>query len=99
MVLTVLEAQVLPEHKAKLQAAYEAAAAGALPVGLIRSELLCDAHDATRWRIQTWWASRAVLEAMRKTGTPAGVLMFRAAGAEPALSVFDIVDALPRAGG
>jgi quinol monooxygenase YgiN len=97
MVLTVLEAQLLPGHEAALQAAYEAAAAGVLPAGLLRSELLCDARDGGRWRIQTWWASRAALEAMRGTGTPAGVLMFRAAGAEPALSIFDVVDALPRA--
>jgi hypothetical protein len=34
---------------------------------------------------------------MRSAGTPAGILMFRAAGAEPTLSVFEIVDALPRA--
>ena len=74
MVLTVLEAQVLPGQEMSLQAAYEAAAAGELPAGLVRSELLRDARDATRWRIQTWWASRAALEAMRGTGTPAGIL-------------------------
>ena len=97
MVLTVLEAQVLAGHEAVLRAEYEAAAAGPLPAGLVRSELLCDARDAGRWRIQTWWASRAALEAMRGSGTPAGVLMFRAAGAEPALGVFDVMDAIPRA--
>jgi len=97
MVLTILEAQLLPGHEVALRAAYEAAAARGFPAGLVRSELLCDARDATRWRIQTWWTSRATLEAMRSTGTPAGVLMFRAAGAEPALSIFDVVDALPRA--
>ncbi len=95
MVLTVLEAQVLPGQEMALRAAYEAAAAK-LPAGLVRSELLRDARDARRWRIQTWWASRAALEAMRSTGTPAGVRMFRAAGAEPALAVFDVVSALPR---
>ena len=36
-------------------------------------------------------SSRAALDAMRQTGTPAGVLMFRAAGAEPTLTVFDVV--------
>ena len=96
MVLTVLDAQVLPGREMALQAAYEAAAAE-LPAGLVRSELLRDARDATRWRIQTWWASRAALEAMRSTGTPAGVRMFRAAGAEPALAVFEVVSALPGA--
>jgi heme-degrading monooxygenase HmoA len=95
MVLTVLEARVPPGQEAALQAAY-AAAAAELPAGLVRSELLRDARDAARWRIQTWWASREALEAMRGTGTPAGVLMFRAAGAEPTLAIFEVVDGLPR---
>ncbi|HEX9564699.1 MAG TPA: antibiotic biosynthesis monooxygenase [Gemmatimonadaceae bacterium] len=96
MVLTVLEAQVPPGQESALQAAYEAAAAGALPAGLVRSELLRDRRDATRWRIQTWWTSREALEAMRTAGTPAGVLMFRAAGVEPVLQVFDVVSTLSR---
>ena len=96
MVLTVLEAHVPPGQEAGLQAAY-AAAAAALPAGLVRSELLRDARDATRWRIQTWWASREALDAMRSAGTPAGVLMFRAAGAEPTLAIFDVLLTLPRA--
>jgi hypothetical protein len=49
-----------------------------------------DAADSTRWRIETLWTSREVLTAMRQVGTPAGVLMFRAAGAEPTLSVYDV---------
>jgi hypothetical protein len=96
MLLTILEAQVASGHEAALQAAYDAAASQTLPVGLVRSELLRDARDTARWRIQTWWASREALDAMRGAGTPAGVLMFRAAGAEPALSVFDVVDSIPR---
>lgn len=94
MVLTILEAQLRPGQESALQAAY-AAVGGELPTGLVRSELLRDAHDATRWRIQTVWTSREALDAMRSAGTPAGVLMFRAAGAEPSLSVFDVVDAIP----
>jgi heme-degrading monooxygenase HmoA len=96
MILTVLEAQVPLGKEAALQAAY-AAAAKELPAGLVRSELLRDARDATRWRIQTWWSSREALDAMRSTGTPAGVLMFRAANAEPTLSVFEVVNTLPSA--
>jgi heme-degrading monooxygenase HmoA len=96
MVLTVLEAQVVPGREAALQAAFAAAGDGPMPAGLVRSELLRDARDATRWRIQTWWASAEALQAMRGAGTPAGVLMFRAADAEPVLSIFNIDDALPR---
>lgn len=89
MVLTVLEATVAPERAADLQAAFRNAATQ-VPTGLVRSHLLAAAADPTRWRIETLWASREVLAAMRQAGTPAGVLMFRAAGAEPALSVYDV---------
>ena len=94
MIVTVLEAHVPPGQELALQAAYQAGAE-TLPAGLIHTELLRDSHDAGRWRIQTWWTSREVLEEMRRAGTPAGVLMFRAAGAEPALSVFEVVSSLP----
>ena len=89
MVLTVLEATVVPERAADLQAAFRDAAAD-VPAGLVRSHLVSAAADPTRWRIETLWASREVLAAMRQAGTPAGVLMFRAAGAEPTLSVYDV---------
>ena len=96
MVLTILEANVPPGQETVLQAAYEAAATGKLPAGLVRSELLRDPRDVTRWRIQTWWTSFAALEAMRGTGTPAGVLMFRAAGVDPVVSVFEVISAVAR---
>lgn len=54
--------------------------------------MLCASADRTRWRIETLWQSRAVLDAMRQnTSTPAGVLMFRAAGAEPTLTIFEVI--------
>ena len=93
MLLTVLEARVALERANDLQAAYSAAG-GKLPPGLIRSNLLRDATDPQLWRIQTLWESREALDAMRSTGTPAGVLMFRSAGAEPALSVFSVIATL-----
>jgi len=89
MVLTILEATVSPERAADLQAAFRQAAAR-VPPGLIRSHLVSAAADPTRWRIETLWASRDALAAMRQAGTPAGVLMFRAAGAEPSLAIYDV---------
>ena len=89
MVLTVLEGTVAPERAAALQAAFRNAATQA-PPGLVRSHLVTAVADPTRWRIETLWASREVLATMRQAGTPAGVLMFRAAGAEPSLSVYDV---------
>ena len=95
MILTVLEATLEPGRESDLQAAYAAAASRARPPGLARSELLRDVQDPSRWRIQTWWQDRQALEAMRGAGTPAGILMFRSAGAEPSLSIFEVVDGLP----
>jgi len=89
MILTILEASVAPERASHLQAAFEAEAAN-IPGGFIRSHLTCSASDPLLWRIETLWTSREALSAMRQTGTPAGVLMFRAAGAEPTLSIFEV---------
>lgn len=89
MMLTVLEATVAPERAADLQAAFRNAATQ-VPPGLLRSHLVTATADPTRWRIETFWTSREALMAMRQAGTPAGVLMFRAAGAEPTLSVYDV---------
>jgi hypothetical protein len=91
MVLTVLEAVVAADRGHDLRLAFEKAIKGQLPPGLVRTNLLCAANDPTVWRIETLWASLAALDAMRGKGTPEGVLMFRAAGAEPALTVFDVV--------
>ena len=97
MIVTILEANLEPGREPDLEAAYASAvSSGDRPQGLVRSELTRDAFDAQRWRIQTWWRSREELQAMRASGTPpAGILMFRAAGAEPKTSVFEVVDDLP----
>ena len=89
MVLTILEATVAPERAADLQAAFRDAAPE-VPPGFVRSHLVSAAADSTRWRIETLWTSREALASMRQAGTPAGVLMFRAAGAEPSLSLYDV---------
>jgi len=94
MVLTVLEAHVPQAREAELQAAYQAAAHDSLPPGLVRSALLRATSDPRLWRIETLWASREALEAMRGSGTPRGVQIFRAAGAEPMLSVLEVVAVL-----
>lgn len=92
MILTVLEAMVAPERAEELQAAFRSAAAE-VPPGLVRTQLVHSVNDA-RWRIETLWSSREALDAMRSKGTPAGVLMFRAAGPEPTLGVFTVVSTI-----
>ncbi len=91
MVVTVLEAHVAPDRVTDLRAAYAEAAAGPFPPGLLRSTLLRDSSDPTRWRIATVWKSHDALAAMRSTGKPRGVQIFEAAGAAPSLSVFDAI--------
>ena len=91
MVVSVLEATVAQERERDLVEAYNAAADDPVPPGLMRSELLQDAREPRRWRIETHWSSREALDAMRAVGTPRGVLIFRAAGAEPALALFEVV--------
>ena len=98
-VLTVLEAHVPQGRQQDLQGAYRAAARETFPPGLIRSALLHAANDRTLWRIETLWESRDVLDAMRGTGTPRGVQIFRAAGAEPTLTVFEVLDELSQPNG
>ena len=94
MILTVLEAHVLPAQEAALLAAYRDAARGPFPPGLVRSVLTHSVSDPRLWRIETLWASREALEAMRGHGTPRGVLIFQAASATPALSIHEIIDTL-----
>ena len=94
-VLTVLEALVAADREPDLLAAYRSAATDQLPPGLMRSQLLRVASDPGRWQIATWWESRAALDAMRaQGGTPRGILIFRAAGAEPALRFLEVADEL-----
>lgn len=90
MVMTILEAHVAPEQSAALEQAYRKGA-GKLPRGLVQTYLIHSNRDSTLWQIITLWASREALNEMRQSSeTPDGVLMFRAAGAEPALSIFEV---------
>ena len=95
MVLTVLEARVLPDRVADLLRAFEETRTSALPPFIVRSLLLRSDQDPDVWRIMTVFRSREDLDAMRASGqTPRAVAMFRAAGAEPTFSLFNIADQL-----
>lgn len=90
-VITILEARVSPENWDALEKAFKAGTE-LLPPQLVQSFLTHNAKDPTLWRIISVWRSREALEEMRRTEeTPAGILMFRAAGAEPSLSLFDVI--------
>ncbi len=89
MVVTMLEARVEEDQADVLVGQFRAAGAS-LPSFIIESSLL---HDAERdvWRMVTVWVSQEALDGYRASvETPEGVRMFRAAGAEPSLTVFDV---------
>lgn len=90
-VITVLEARVDEERVQDLVSAYQAGAA-TLDPGIIGTDLMRDARQPDQWRIVTRWQSMETLQAMRaRGGTPKGIQFFRAAGAEPQLSIFEVV--------
>ncbi len=90
MVTTILEAHVNPDKWAALEQAYKEAILK-LDRGIVETFLLHSPKDPTLWQIVTVWESRAALDEMRNSGeTPRGVVIFRAAAAEPVLSIFDV---------
>ncbi len=90
-VMTILEAEVAAERVAALEAAYREAIGQALEPGLEQTFRVRDAKNPHAWRINTLWESREALVAMRQSGeTPRGVLIFRAAGAEPTLTILEV---------
>ncbi len=90
MVVTFVEAEVPAEHTHALLEAWRGATKAVLPPGFAESFLL---RSGDLWRIATVWESREAMEEMRRrTDVPAAFLIFRAAGVEPTLAVFDGVD-------
>ncbi len=96
MVITILEAKVEPIKWSALQSAYKKGTAGPLPPQMIQTFLIQSMANKTVWQIVSVWKSRDALDEMKKSvETPAGVLMFRAADAEPTLSVFEVCGFAP----
>lgn len=92
MVITELEARVQPEKVSALQSQFTQAVRH-LDAGIQETKLLQGVKDPQVWQIVTLWESRDALDAMRQSGeTPRGVLIFRAADAEPELTVWDVME-------
>lgn len=91
MLMTILEAKVDPDQASLLEQTFRQGIEH-LDAGIVQTFLLRGAGGSDLWRILTVWESREALDTMRASGeTPRGVLMFRAADAEPALSVFEVL--------
>ena len=89
MVITVLEGKV-PVDKTTLLIEKYREIVSQKPPSIKKTYLANDAAMPMVWRIITVWRSQEDLESMRKQGTPAGVLVFRVAGSEPVLSVYQV---------
>ena len=96
MVMTVLEAHVERDQWATLEQAYKAASEGGRPPQMVRTVLVQSLAEPTLWRAIAVWRSREALDEYRASvDTPAGVQMFRRAGAEPSMSMFEVVAQSP----
>ena len=91
MVITVLEARVPTDRLADVETLFRQGMAD-LPPEIVESYLAKDIRDASLYRLNTVWRSHQALEAMRTSGLkPKGVQMFEAVGANPTLSIFEVV--------
>ena len=80
MVMTVLEAHLVPEQAAALEQIYQAAGSQ-LPLQMVQTALVQSVNDPTLWRAISIWRSRAALDEYRRSvETPGGVRMFQAVG-------------------
>lgn len=88
-VLSEVAGTVAAEREAEFVESFRKLVAGPLPDGLIRTELL--RGERGHWRVQSLWRDRAALEAVRADPKrSAAPHLFRAAGAEPILAVFEL---------
>ena len=92
MMVTMVEAQVDQTREGELVSSYRGVVAEGLGERLIETLLLREVGSTT-WRILTVWRSRAELEEFRASGiTPPAQAILRAAGAEPALRIFEVAE-------
>ncbi len=95
MVITILEAHVEANKWSDFQKDFKTRTVE-LPLQMLQTFLLQDTADPTLWSIVSVWKSREALNEMRNSGeTPTGVLMFRNAGAEPKLSIYNVPVSAP----
>jgi quinol monooxygenase YgiN len=91
MIITQLEGKVTSEKWDMLKATFDKALQH-LPSAIKHSYLVQDKTDNDVWRVITVWHSREALQNYRQSvETPEGILMFRAVGVEPTLSIGDVI--------
>jgi len=96
MIFTQLEGKVTQEHWGTLKQAF-AEALQQMPSAIYQTYLIQDEAKNDIWRILTIWKSQQTLQEYRASvNTPGGILMFRAAGTEPTLTICEVVNHAPQ---
>jgi quinol monooxygenase YgiN len=91
MVVTMVEGRVERDRMNDLVTAFSQGS-GNLPPAIVESFLL-RAEDSDTWRIISVWRSREELDAYRASvETPGAFAIFRAAGVEPTLTIFEVAE-------
>lgn len=90
MVITILEGKVSIDKISLLKANYRKILKNK-PRSIIKTYLILDTKNQNICKLITVWKSKKELDEMRKQGTPAGVLLFREVGAEPSLSIYEVI--------
>jgi hypothetical protein len=94
MVMTILEAHVAAEQWATLKQTF-AEGSKRTPPQMVQMFLVQGTADPTLWQGISVWRSREALEEYRRSvQTPGGILMFRSVGAEPTLTISEVVVAV-----
>lgn len=92
MVISMVEGKVAQENQETLSRAYQDVLAEGLPQEILQTFLLRKTDDQSTWRIVTVWRSADALRAVRQAPEPpAAIRMFRAAGVEPRVDIFEVV--------
>ncbi len=92
MVITFLEGRVAPEKEGNLRKAYDEAVKNRYE-GILQTYMTRSIMDTNVWRIFSVWKNREAFEKVRQASEPIkGVLIFRAAGVEPLMGLFEVVD-------
>jgi len=90
MVITTLESIVKEKKWKTLQGAYRNLAKTSKNRPS-ESFLIQSLDNPSLWRIISIWKDMETLQKVRESGkTPTGILIFREAGAEPTLTIFDV---------
>lgn len=92
MVISMLEAQLNDEQSKRFLAEFRKFTSTPSQEHTPEKAFAIKQVEGNTWRLIGFWKDRKAFEDMRATMTPRGVVMMRAAGAEPTLTLYDVMD-------